>query len=61
EYAIVPKLDADFSQGKISSLSPVGRGLIGHRCGEVVEIVVPSGLARFKTLEILMPQHTKPY
>ncbi|MBD3391620.1 MAG: hypothetical protein GF418_06185 [Chitinivibrionales bacterium] len=32
---------------------PVGRGLIGHRRGEDVEIMVPSGPVRFKILEIL--------
>ena len=42
-YQIVGELEADAKRGRISYNSPVGRALIGHRTGEEVEVVTPSG------------------
>ena len=39
-------------KGRILSTSPIGRGLIGRKPGETVEIPVPRGTIRFKVLEI---------
>jgi transcription elongation factor GreA len=39
-------------KGRILSTSPIGRGLIGRKTGETVEIPVPRGTIRFKVLEI---------
>ncbi len=52
EYTLVSELEADFSQGKISVTSPVGKGLLGHKKGEKVEIKIPAGTLRFKILKI---------
>lgn len=52
EYQIVGSTEADPSQGKISDESPVGKGLLHHKVGEIVEIEVPSGVITFKILEI---------
>lgn len=53
EYYLVGSTEADPSKFKISNESPVGRGLIDKKKGEVVEIMVPDGIIEFKILEIL--------
>lgn len=52
KYYIVGPAESNPDNGKISSASPVGRGLIGHRAGEIVEIQVPKGTVRYKILKI---------
>lgn len=52
EYTLVSELEADYAQGKISVTSPVGKALIGHKQGEIVEIRVPSGILKYKVLRI---------
>lgn len=52
EYTLVSSEEADFSQGKISITSPVGKALLGHKAGEVVEINVPAGILQYKILKI---------
>lgn len=52
EYTLVSELEADLSQGKISVTSPVGRGLLGHKENETVEIKIPAGVLRYKILKI---------
>ncbi|HNV86214.1 MAG TPA: transcription elongation factor GreA [Candidatus Omnitrophota bacterium] len=51
-YMLVSKEEADFSAGKISIDSPVGRGLLGKKAGEVAEIVIPAGKLRYQVLKI---------
>lgn len=52
EYTLVAELEADFAQGKISVTSPVGRGLLGHKAGETLQIKIPAGTLRYKILKI---------
>ena len=52
QYTLVSELEADFSQGKISVTSPVGKGLLGHKKGETVEIQVPAGTIKYKIVKI---------
>ena len=55
EYAIVGSAEADpmnTENGKISNESPVGKGLLGHKIGDVVTIETPGGEAEFKVLAI---------
>ena len=52
EYTLVSELEADFSQGKISVTSPVGKGLLGHKKNETIEIEVPAGILKYKILKI---------
>jgi len=52
EYILVSELEADYSVGKISVTSPVGKCLLGHKKGEAVEIKVPAGVLKYKILEI---------
>lgn len=51
-YKIVGSNEADPAEGKISDESPVGKGLLGHRVGEAVEIETPGGNVKYKILEI---------
>lgn len=53
EYTLVFPLAADFNQGKISVLVPLGTALIGFRTGDVVEWKVPGGIRKFKIKKIL--------
>lgn len=52
EYKIVGSSEADPINGRISDESPVGKGLIGHRVGETVEIETPAGIMSYEVLEI---------
>ena len=52
QYTLVSELEADFSQGKISVTSPIGKGLLGHKVNEKVEIEVPAGIIKYKILKI---------
>jgi len=51
-YTLVSEVEADFAQGKISVTSPIGKGLLGHKKGETVEIEVPAGTLKYKIIEI---------
>ena len=52
-YAIVSSSEADAFGGKISDESPVGAALIGHKPGDVVDVLIPSGaVIQYKVLEI---------
>ena len=42
-YKIVGSLEADPFENKISNESPIGKAIIGHKKGEVVEVVSPNG------------------
>jgi len=52
EYMIVPESEADFKKGKISATTPIAKGLMGKKVGDVVEIKVPSGVIPFEIVEI---------
>ena len=52
EYMLVAELEADYAQNKISVTSPVGKGLLGHKVKEIVEIQVPAGTLKYKILKI---------
>lgn len=51
-YQIVGSQEADPSTGKISDDSPFGRGLMGKRVGDIVEVEAPAGLLKFEVLKI---------
>ena len=52
QYLIVAENEADFKAGKISVTSPIGKGLLGKKIGEVAEISVPSGLLKLEIVSI---------
>jgi transcription elongation factor GreA len=51
-YALVSEPEADLAQDKISVSSPVGKGLLGHKEGDAVEIKVPAGMLQYEIVKI---------
>ena len=51
-YKLVMSEDADIAHGKISTSSPVGRGLMGRSEGDEVEIITPNGKRRFEIIKL---------
>ena len=43
QYAIVPESEANLREGKISINTPIAKGLLGKKVGDVAEITVPQG------------------
>jgi len=52
EYVIVGSAEANPAQSKLSNESPVGKAIIGHKKGDVVEVAAPRGTLTFKILGI---------
>ena len=52
EFTIVGETEADFSKGKLAATTPIGKALMGHKVGDVVDAKTPSGIIQFKVLEI---------
>jgi len=49
---VVSAAEARGDQQCISDQSPVGKAIMGHKAGEVVQVQVPSGLVKYRVLEI---------
>ena len=52
EYTLVAETEANLREGKISINTPIAKGLLGKKVGEVVEIQVPNGKMSFEIIEI---------
>lgn len=52
QYTIVSEPEADLKRGKISIQTPIAKGLLGKKVGDVVEIQVPSGKIPFEIIDI---------
>jgi transcription elongation factor GreA len=52
EYHVVGSAEADPAEMKLSNESPVGKAIMGHKKGDVVEVSVPRGALKFKIMEI---------
>ena len=52
EYKLVAQREADLAKGKISVDSPIGKGLLGKKVGDIAEISIPNGNVKFEILEI---------
>ena len=48
QYKIVTSEETDVANGKISTSSPIGRGLIGKQVGDVVTVQTPAGQREFE-------------
>jgi transcription elongation factor GreA len=51
-YRLVADSETDVRNGKLSVNSPIGKGLLGKKVGEIAEIQVPSGIMKFEIVEI---------
>ena len=52
KYTLVAESEADLKSGKISVNSPIGKGLLGKKVGEIAEVVVPNGAIKFEIISI---------
>ena len=50
-YSLVTTEETDASKGKISTTSPIGRGLLGKEVGDIVKVQIPGGSREFEVLE----------
>ncbi|MBR1882253.1 MAG: transcription elongation factor GreA [Muribaculaceae bacterium] len=51
-YTIVTETESNLREGKISITTPIAKGLLGHKKGEVVEVKAPAGIMKFEILDI---------
>jgi len=51
-YNLVTSEEADVAKGKISTSSPIGRGLLGKRVGDSVKIQIPGGVRELEILRL---------
>ena len=51
-YTIVADSEANLREMKISTSTPIAKGLMGHKVGDIVEITVPAGVMKFEIVEI---------
>ncbi len=51
-YKLVSESEANIKEKKISVDSPIGKGLLGKKVGEIAEIQTPGGLMQFEILDI---------
>jgi transcription elongation factor GreA len=53
-YTLVSESEADLKQGKIAIGTPIGKGLMGKKVGDVVDIKVPNGILNFEIVDIAL-------
>ncbi len=51
-YVLVPESESNIVEKKISISSPIGKGLLGKKVGDVVNINIPAGIIEFKIIRI---------
>ena len=51
-YKLVMAEDAEIANGKISTTSPIGKGLMGRSEGDEIEILTPAGKRRFEIIKL---------
>jgi transcription elongation factor GreA len=52
EYHVVGSAEANPAELKVSNESPVGKAILGHKKGDVVEAPTPRGAKKFKIMEV---------
>jgi transcription elongation factor GreA len=52
-YTLVTSEEADAVNGKISTSSPIGKGLLGKRVGDTVKIQIPGGVREMEVLSLI--------
>ncbi|MCH5203671.1 MAG: transcription elongation factor GreA [Oscillospiraceae bacterium] len=52
EFKIIGTKEADINNGKMSDESPIGAAIMGKKAGEEVDVETPTGIIKFKVLEI---------
>ena len=52
EYTLVSESEADLKAGKLSVTTPIAKGLLGKKVGDVVMVKVPSGMVEYEVVSI---------
>lgn len=52
QFMIVGEQEANFAAGKLAATTPIGKALMGHKVGDVVEAQAPNGIMKFEILNI---------
>lgn len=52
EYLLVSESEADLKAGKISITTPIAKGLLGKKVGDVVAVKIPVGLVEYEIINI---------
>jgi transcription elongation factor GreA len=52
EYTLVSPVESDFKLNKISTISLVGKALLGKKKGDIVEIRVPAGTLKYQIMDL---------
>ncbi len=52
QYTLVAESEADLKEKKISVDSPIGRGLLGKKVGDIADVQTPNGIIQFEVVEI---------
>ncbi len=52
DYILVAENEADIKLKKISVDSPIGKGLLGKKVGEIADVQTPGGIVQFEILNI---------
>ena len=51
-YQLVTESEANILEGKIATTTPIAKGLMGKKVGQIAKVSVPAGTLEFKILEI---------
>ena len=60
KYKLVTSEEVDVSKGRISTSSPIGRGLLGKKVGDAVRIQIPDGVRELEIIELFTIHHAEP-
>ena len=52
-YRLVTSEDADVAQGRISTTSPIGKGLLGKQVGDTVKVQIPGGVREMEIIQLI--------
>ena len=53
-FQLVTEGEANLAEGKISVTTPIAKGLMGKKVGEIAQVQVPAGIIDFEVLEITL-------
>ena len=53
-YTLVSESEANLKEGKLAVNTPIGKGLMGKKIGDIAEIKAPSGLITFEIIDIAL-------
>ena len=51
-YQLVTEGEANMAEGKLAVTTPIAKGLMGKKVGEIAQVNVPAGMIEFEILEI---------